>query len=148
MAGDISAQLCRARRLPKATRPLTCTQFDPALQPCFALSFLPPALYQSSYLEASLSPPDPSINEMPLTGLFTHSRYKKLGKLHTEPHGGSQGQMSCSSFPALCQNCTIPSRATQSRFFHYHFYARFYRRLLYLFSILIGWEIFPCQESL
>ena len=111
----------RARGLPKATRPLTCIQFDPALQPRFALTFLTPALYQSSFLEAPLWLPDPSISEVlgytlpnrPNVAFYFHWGIECHPCLENGTRGltaAHRWRMSCSSFPAFCQICTKPSQ--------------------------------------
>ena len=93
----------RARGLRKATRPLTCTQFDPALHPRFLSSFLPPALSISvvfwGYLFSLPIPPSawglgsspPNRPNGAFYFLWGIEMPPLPGKRHTGPHVGSQG---------------------------------------------------------
>ena len=79
--------LFRARGLAKATRPLTCTHFNPCHSPVFPLHLRLPALPADRVWDFFLQIAPNRVEKVP-GGLFYYPLFPKQG--HKSPHGRSQ----------------------------------------------------------
>ena len=152
----------RARGLPKATYPLTCTQFDPALHPRFSFSFLHPALYQCSFLGAPLWPPASSINvvlgfippKSPQRGFGLSLRYRNATPARRMAHGASRRLTGggCLVPHSLPSAEAAPNPATQRNLglFSVNISLPVFTGtcLLSVCSFLIGTKIFPWKKPI